>query len=580
MFSLEYSRDSIGKILDALSKSIGVEAAVFDDKFHLLESTSNYLKQKGSSVHIPYLEEVLHSGKALVNNPGNMTHCIGCRFKGHCPSTIELLRSITIENNPVGIISIVSFSKEGQTRLTENLDSYLDILNEISELISIITVQKCQNSNSYHLDKMLQLVMDLSNDNILILDSRGTITHYSSSLNNFFPQCSPDEKSIYHILPNLVVSEILEGNYISDKNIKNNEGLNATLSSLPLKINSQFIGSVVRIIQNTDVFAAKKTVKQNKNDFLDNIKGSSDAIKAIKKKIQKVAGSTSTVLITGETGTGKELFARAIHFNSSRSSFPFITINCASIPENLFESELFGYEEGAFTGAKKGGKPGYFELAHGGTLFLDEIGELPMYMQAKLLRVLQERTVLRVGGIRSIPVDVRIIAATNQNIKEMIAEKNFRSDLYYRLNVIPLVSPPLRERQDDMVVLAMHFLEKFNEKLNKSFTGFSDDVISILKEYSWPGNVRELENVIEYAANMELGKNITMSSLPDNFLDNENEDCLKTKSLLKNVEADTIKAALDKYGWDMKGKSQAAHELGIGLRTLYRKIEIFNLKKV
>ncbi|HLN60788.1 MAG TPA: sigma 54-interacting transcriptional regulator, partial [Symbiobacteriaceae bacterium] len=206
-----------------------------------------------------------------------------------------------------------------------------------------------------------------------------------------------------------------------------------------------------------------------------------------------------TVLLQGESGTGKELFARAIHDESSRGDGPFVPINCAALPETLLESELFGYEEGSFTGAKRGGKQGIFEFAQGGTVFLDEVGELPAHLQAKLLRALQEGRVRRVGGREEIPVDVRLIAATNRNLRAMVAERQFRDDLYYRLNVIPIVIPPLRERREDIAVLVAHLMEKWAARFHRPVPAIAEEALRRLREYPWPGNVRELENVVERA---------------------------------------------------------------------------------
>jgi len=214
--------------------------------------------------------------------------------------------------------------------------------------------------------------------------------------------------------------------------------------------------------------------------------------------LERVADTPTTVLLTGESGTGKELVARALHSHSSRSEKPFIKVNCAAIPKELIESELFGYERGAFTGAVSS-KPGRFELANGGTLFLDEIGEIPVEMQVKLLRALQESEFERVGGIKTIRVDVRLVAATNRDLKKLLASGSFREDLFYRLNVVPIRLPALRERAGDIPALVEHFLGKFNERLKKSVTGVEPDALDALSAYAWPGNIRELENVIERA---------------------------------------------------------------------------------
>ena len=235
--------------------------------------------------------------------------------------------------------------------------------------------------------------------------------------------------------------------------------------------------------------------------FFGSIIGGSPAAKTMLRIIKRVADSPSPVLITGETGTGKELAARSIHEQSKRNKYPFVAINCSSIPENLFESELFGYEEGAFTGARKGGKMGKIEMAQGGTLFLDEIGELPLSIQPKLLRILQEYELERVGSNKKIHLDVRIIAATNRDLSEMVEEKTFREDLFYRLNVINLKLPPLRERKGDIMPIAENYLKKLHLKMETPLQSFSEEVRERFAAYPWPGNVRELQNAIEYAAN-------------------------------------------------------------------------------
>jgi two-component system response regulator AtoC len=244
--------------------------------------------------------------------------------------------------------------------------------------------------------------------------------------------------------------------------------------------------------------------------------GDSPAMKAIYEMVAKVADSPSTVLITGESGTGKELIAKALQRGSSRRDKPLIKVNCAAIPKDLVESELFGYERGAFTGAV-GSKPGRFELADGGTLFLDEIGEVPVEMQVKLLRALQESEFERVGGIKTLRVDVRLIAATNRDLKALIAEGRFREDLYYRLAVVPICLPPLRERREDIPLLVRHFIQKYDERLGKHVEGMEDEALQLLLGYSWPGNIRELENLMERSVLFADGPLIQANALPDSL---------------------------------------------------------------
>lgn len=246
----------------------------------------------------------------------------------------------------------------------------------------------------------------------------------------------------------------------------------------------------------------------------DNMIGQSPKIRAIFQTVAAVAYTQSTILISGESGTGKELVARAIHAQSSRADQPFVSINCGAFPETLLESELFGYLKGAFTGAHQN-KEGLFQAAGGGTLFLDEIGEMSLPMQVKLLRVLQERKVRPLGSTAEVPADVRVIAATNKNLSQLVAEKTFREDLYYRISVIPLHVPPLRERHEDIPLLAMHFLQRYNQQMGKSLTGIEEKALECLASYSWPGNVRELENAIERAVALETTAKVTVRSLPE-----------------------------------------------------------------
>lgn len=291
----------------------------------------------------------------------------------------------------------------------------------------------------------------------------------------------------------------------------------------------------------------------------------------------KVSHTDSTVLILGESGVGKEVMAKAIHLASKRGGDPLIKVNCASIPENLLESELFGYEDGAFTGAKKGGKMGKFELANGGTIFLDEIGDMSLSMQAKLLRVLQERELERVGGTRSISLDIRVIAATNQNLKEMIKANTFRSDLYYRLNVVTLTILPLRERKEDILPLSRYFLSSKSPGEN---VALSNSVIGILQEYNWPGNVRELENVLEYANIIRSDDTVTIKDLPQYLKPDmpieevANAGRYNIKAATAVLERDYMVEAIKAC---QGNRSQAIKELGISRRAFYQKLEKYGL---
>ncbi len=313
---------------------------------------------------------------------------------------------------------------------------------------------------------------------------------------------------------------------------------------------------------------------------VENIIGNSDSMQEVFEAVHRVAPSKANVLLRGESGTGKELVAKAIHYMSPRAKAPFIKFNCASIPEGLLESELFGHEKGAFTGAMASRK-GRFELADKGTIFLDEVGDLPPALQPKILRVLQEKEFERIGGERTIKVDVRLVAATSRNLEESVASGKFREDLYYRLNVVPLFLPPLRERKEDIPVLVDYFLTKYNEENGKS-VNITSGVLNVLVNYEWPGNVRELENTVERMVVMSSGKELTVSDIPLNIRD----DSLRSRyglqmkeglsSTIADIEKTKVLDALKKSGWV---QAKAARLLGITPRQIRYKIKRYGIEE-
>ncbi|NOY79057.1 MAG: sigma-54-dependent Fis family transcriptional regulator [Calditrichaeota bacterium] len=334
-----------------------------------------------------------------------------------------------------------------------------------------------------------------------------------------------------------------------------------------------------RIIQTQSLIRENQILKEavrQKYKF-QNLIGATPQMQKVFQIIEKISKNRSTVLIQGESGTGKELIARAIHFNGPWADKPFLPVDCSAIPANLVESELFGHEKGSFTGALYS-KKGLFRLAEGGTVFLDEIGELPRDVQPKLLRALQEREVKPVGGSRPIPVDVRIIAATNQNLEEAISEGRFREDLFYRLNVVQIDVPPLRERRDDIPLLVQHFIEKYRKKQAKSgIKRISPEALQVLMLYHWPGNVRELENVIERTFALGGTETIQVSDLPDYLIQQIPKDNPPERTVLRSLR-EIEKEAIDRTLRAVKGdRSRAAEILKIDRTTLYRKIKRYKL---
>ncbi|MGI5822609.1 MAG: sigma-54-dependent Fis family transcriptional regulator [Dethiobacteria bacterium] len=305
-----------------------------------------------------------------------------------------------------------------------------------------------------------------------------------------------------------------------------------------------------------------------------NLIGKSSKFLAAVNLAHVAAQSISNVLLVGESGTGKEIFAQAIHNAGDRKTGPFLAINCAALPRNLVESELFGYAEGAFTGAKKGGNPGKFELADGGTLFLDEIGELPLEFQAILLRVLQDKLITRIGGKKLIPVDVRIIAATNKNLEEEIVRANFRQDLYYRLNVLTINIPPLRDRPEDIVILANHFLNKLNLRLNKKIKYIDKEVMELFTRYSWPGNARELQNILERSLNIATKDHISPAVLPGEITALQQKENNSELMPLEQYEKELILTLLNE---NQGNRTQVAKRMGISRTSLYRKLNKYKI---
>lgn len=402
-------------------------------------------------------------------------------------------------------------------------------------------------------------------------------------------------KHIFEITPHSQLPETVRTGKVQVGDHWEVNGQEFFVIRFPVKECGKIIGAIGKTIFKdmglARVFAKKLTQLENDLEFykeellkvhspeycLENIVGDSEKTIANKLLAKRAAKTSSTVLITGESGTGKEVFAHAIHNASLRKRGPFIKVNCAAIPEHLLESELFGYADGAFTGARKGGKPGKFELANHGTIFLDEIGDMSLSMQAKLLRVLQEREIERVGSTQPIKVSVRIIAATNRDLRRMVEEKCFRSDLYYRLNVVPLQLSPLRERLKDLEPLTHYLIKRLNYSLGSLVEGISDDAMQLLKQYSWPGNVRELQNIIERAMNFADERLILPEHLPAHFRRIVGDQAKGQKYLvhaLDEAEKEIIYNALRVTNGN---KVQTAQILGIHRSVLYKKLAKYKI---
>ncbi|MEG6521754.1 sigma 54-interacting transcriptional regulator [Desulfotomaculum sp. 1211_IL3151] len=420
--------------------------------------------------------------------------------------------SVVLRDNKTSVISIeidhgvIFLESQGVPK-----EKQVELMEALKRIPGIFDVEPVHTMPYKERAEQLNAVLTTVQDGILAINRQGIVT-----------QCNPAagrilrlrvEAALDHPLPQQLAADLLVNEtFASGRSQRNCEvyiqsiGTYCIVSTIPLRLEDRTIdGVVVKLMDNRNMRELVQKMTASRPVTFAEIPFKSKVMGLVSGQAQRYAASDSTVLIRGETGTGKELFARALHSASPRADNPFVAVNCAAIPETLLESELFGYEEGAFTGAVKGGKPGFFEMANNGTLFLDEVGEVSVHLQAKLLRVLQDRRVRRIGSSREITIDVRIITATNRDLEDMVAQKLFREDLYYRLNVIPLLLPPLRERQEDILLLAELFLRRFSEKLRRPVPSFSPAALKELMAYNWPGNVRELENVIERAVNLVDG---------------------------------------------------------------------------
>ncbi len=445
-------------------------------------------------------------------------------------------------------------------------------------------------------NQILEAIIDNAFEWVVVVDPEGVIRFMNKTYCEFLEVDSKEvigkhvteviENTRMHIVAETGEKEIadlqfIKGNYMIANRIPIfHEGrVVAALGTVIFRDTEQWkkMNSHVKSLFSELEFYRKEWMANNGAKYsLNDLIGNSEAMMELKERVKKISSGDISVLVRGESGTGKELFAHSIHQLSERSTAPFVKVNCAAIPEHLLESELFGYVEGAFTGAKKGGKVGKFILANGGTLFLDEIGDMPLQMQVKLLRVLQEKEIEPIGTNKTEKVNVRVIAATNRPLEKMVREKLFREDLFYRINGFQLHIPALRERKDDLLPLINHFLEKVTRRTGKRIQGMENNVMQVLRRHNWPGNIRELENVIEAAVHLSYGETIDLEALPD-YLTEQESMRVGNKSLKELLEQTERNALNDALNQNDGNKLAAAKTLGIGKSSLYEKLNKYGL---
>ncbi len=541
----------------------------------------------------------------IMDDPMKSGICRDCPKLSSCDNKCEIWLPLQVNDQVIGVLGFVCFEEEQRQKFRENYTVYLNFLKQFGELLESRAKEAIHEQKNLSMICLLENMLDRIDSGVLVMDRDFHISKINRTGKKLLNIRDEDAKrSVVRLLENKTGADHPD---VPEKIGAGSSSISGAGASLSYSLR---IGMVTYLLKgnlyNLDLGEYKKLFVFQRADLspeeaargevrvpmreVDRILGVSPAVVSLRERIQTVASSVSNVLITGESGTGKELVAVALHGESSRSNHPFVAVNCASIPETLLESELFGYVKGAFSGADIRGRKGLFEAADGGTVFLDEIGDMPLLLQAKLLRVLENRTVTRLGSNDPIQIHVRLVAATNKNLEQMVREGTFREDLYYRLNVIPIMIFPLRERKEDIRIIASSFIERYSAVLNKTVHGIEGEFWERLEQYGWPGNVRELQNTIEYVLNILPYSGVLEEALlPRKFFGEEERETsvagvpvrpladLWENLNLADMEKELIARALSRYGTESEGKRIAAEKLGIGLATLYRKIKLYGL---
>lgn len=594
--SLNSIRDSVQGVAEAISEVLNVGVTIVDYELNRIAASGNYKKFIGTKIPSKCLfERVLIEKIPLcqlrgeVNGSSSMDDfaCVSCAARSTCLELGTVGYPIIKDNEIIGIIGINIFSEDKLNLAKEEFSSTIEFLSKLSGLlVGDVTYKEIIKTLEIQREENTHLIEGLSKG-LLSIDSKGLIKYINKKAEKLLvcEKSKSVHKNISDIIKEFDLNWILKGKKSSRVSIYND---NVLLKINPVNFKGKVVSAIIEVSKKSDdVRDAYKLIGKNKVIRFNNILGQSTPMQEVKDLAKNVSYSDSTVLLRGDSGTGKELFARAIHFESLRADMPFVAINCAAIPDNLLESEFFGYEGGAFTGSRREGQIGKFELASGGTIFLDEIGDLPIYLQPKILRMLQDRCIVRIGGREEIDVDVRIIAATNKNLEDMVSKDTFREDLYYRLNVIPIYLPKLNIREDDVFLIANVLLNKFCVKYHMDNKELSEEVKKIFKEYPWPGNIRELENAIEYMVNLCKAPILTLESLPlaiKNYACNKsvseefNNEEIGLKERMENYEKSILRDLISKYGSSPEGKNKMINDLNIDLSTLYRKLNKHGLQ--
>ena len=574
---------TIQRFARMLASVLQLEVEIVDENLCRVAGTGAYGKFLGRQLsgNSRLLRHVLETKTEKVVTQSRFDPlCEGCDSKENCREKAFLGTPVILQDRCVGVISLIAVTHEQQEHISDNLREFSDYVRHISTIfVSKLLEDQGPGDN---ISKIFATMIDNMDQGVLVVDDENRVQFVNQTA----------LKTLGVVQNNIIGKPIRFRPLTFESNFTH--GHMQHIVSWDDK--SELIIGQLHNIQGRQLFLM--AFHQSHTSFsvanapdepnIEHLVGECRVMRQLKRLISRIAPSPSSVMVVGESGTGKEVVARAIHKLSGRRNKPFIAINCAAIPEQLLESELFGYVKGAFTGASANGKTGLIQAANTGTLFLDEIGDMPLMLQAKLLRAIEAREILPIGASSPIQVDIRIISATNQNLAQFIAEGKFREDLFYRLNVIPITLPPLRERQEDIELLVHYFLHLHTRRLGSVYPGIAPDVVEILRKHRWPGNLRELSNLMEYLVNVvPSGEVIDSTLLPPNLLNNgttEQSDVTEVSeahlslddaggTAMEEMEKQMIREALSRHN----SKKQVADELGIGIATLYRKIKKYEL---
>ena len=574
---------TIQRFARMLASVLQLEVEIVDENLCRVAGTGAYGKFLGRQLsgNSRLLRHVLETKTEKVVTQSRFDPlCEGCDSKENCREKAFLGTPVILQDRCVGVISLIAVTHEQQEHISDNLREFSDYVRHISTIfVSKLLEDQGPGDN---ISKIFATMIDNMDQGVLVVDADNRVQFVNQTA----------LKTLGVVQNNIIGKPVRFRPLTFESNFTH--GHMQHIVSWDDK--SELIIGQLHNIQGRQLFLM--AFHQSHTSFsvanapdephIEQLVGECRVMRQLKRLISRIAPSPSSVMVVGESGTGKEVVARALHKLSGRRNKPFIAINCAAIPEQLLESELFGYVKGAFTGASANGKTGLIQAANTGTLFLDEIGDMPLMLQAKLLRAIEAREILPIGASSPIQVDIRIISATNQNLAQFIAEGKFREDLFYRLNVIPITLPPLRERQEDIELLVHYFLHLHTRRLGSVYPGIAPDVVEILRKHRWPGNLRELSNLMEYLVNVvPSGEVIDSTLLPPNLLNNgttEQSDVTEASeahlslddaggTALEEMEKQMIREALSRHN----SKKEVADELGIGIATLYRKIKKYEL---